>query len=91
MIAIGAPRINPFEQAGRERKARMLVIALDAAFRTARIDPWSRSAFLAVETLSDGGWRSAAIGGGVTSPSVATREIVISIYRDRANHAVIGA
>jgi hypothetical protein len=75
---------NPYEQIARSKKLLLLSTALDNAFRTAGIDPFSALASEHVEALSDAGWRIAAGHARCNPPSEVTKEELREIYRARA-------
>jgi hypothetical protein len=73
-----------YEQLARSKKLLLLSTALDNAFRTAGIDPFSALASEHVEALSDAGWRIAAGHARCNPPSEVTKEELRQVYRHRA-------
>jgi hypothetical protein len=78
------PPANQYEALARSKKLILLSTALDNAFRTASIDPFSALASEHVEALSDAGWRIAAGHARCNPPSEVTKEELRQVYRARA-------
>lgn len=78
---------NPYENAGRTAKAVALMFTIDRAFAQSDVNPTTDGALIAdhiVDLADDGWWERMAAASDVHPPSKATQDMVVALYRKRA-------